>query len=248
MVFVVGLSNMDARSAPVMFQSSETQTSLLELYTSEGCSSCPPAEAWLSRLKASPGLWKDFVPIAFHVDYWDYLGWRDPWASKEFSDRQRAYAEFWRSDSVYTPGLVLNGKEWRTWATYKNGPASTSDRPGVITVKSSDAIHWDVSFSPTKLFNQGYALHAALMASGLRSDVKAGENRGRRLEHDFIVLTLASVTLTNHNGSFGGQFEIAAKDSANAHLALAAWVTQTGRRDPLQATGGWIESHNSVSR
>ncbi len=57
---------------PVQFQSGATQTSLLELYTSEGCSSCPPAEAWLSRLKDSPKLWKDFVPVAFHVDYWDY--------------------------------------------------------------------------------------------------------------------------------------------------------------------------------
>src|SRR3989454_6981340 len=73
-----------AQSTPPTFQSSERQTAVIELYTSEGCSSCPPAETWLSRLKESPGLWKNFVPLAFHVDYWDYLGWRDPWASKSF--------------------------------------------------------------------------------------------------------------------------------------------------------------------
>ena len=104
-----------AQTASITFQSSEAQTALLELYTSEGCSSCPPAESWLSRLKESPGLWKDFVPLAFHVDYWDYLGWRDPWAAREFSERQRAYAQGWRSENVYTPGFVLNGKEWRDW-------------------------------------------------------------------------------------------------------------------------------------
>src|SRR4051794_21790628 len=70
----------------VRFESQERQTTFLELYTSEGCSSCPPAEAWLNQLSKSPVLWKDFVPTAFHVDYWDHLGWRDRWAAKEFSE------------------------------------------------------------------------------------------------------------------------------------------------------------------
>jgi len=95
---------------------------LLELFTSEGCSSCPPAETWLSGLRSAPGLWKEFVPASFHVDYWDYLGWRDPWASKIFSYRQRDYAQSWHSDSIYTPGFVLNGREWRSWSREQNGP------------------------------------------------------------------------------------------------------------------------------
>src|SRR5260370_13373467 len=82
-----------AQSTSLTFQSSGKQTALIELYTSEGCSSCPPAETWLSRLKESPGLWKDFVPLAFHVDYCDYLGLRDPWASQSLADLQRAYPE-----------------------------------------------------------------------------------------------------------------------------------------------------------
>src|SRR6266581_8918944 len=65
-------------AASFEFHSGETRTSFLELYTSEGCSSCPSAEAWLSRLKESSRLWKDLVPVAFHVDSWDYLGWKDP--------------------------------------------------------------------------------------------------------------------------------------------------------------------------
>src|SRR6187401_409142 len=95
--------------------SGSTRASLLELYTSEGCSSCPPAEAWLSSLAASDQLWKDVVPVAFHVDYWDYLGWVDVFAKPEYSERQRDYSVAWKADRVYTPGFVLNGREWRGW-------------------------------------------------------------------------------------------------------------------------------------
>src|SRR5882724_13240893 len=102
-----------ASAAPVIFQSSGRQTAVLELFTSEGCSSCPPAEAWLSKLKGAPGLWHDFVPVAFHVDYWDHLGWKDPFASKEWTARQYHYSAIWKSSSVYTPAFVLDGREWQ---------------------------------------------------------------------------------------------------------------------------------------
>ncbi len=81
------LDGVLANAAPIVFQSSTRQTALLELYTSEGCSSCPPAEAWLSKLKTEPGLWSEFVPVAFHVDYWNNLGWRDKLSSEQFSRR-----------------------------------------------------------------------------------------------------------------------------------------------------------------
>src|SRR5881394_2772067 len=86
---------VNAQHTSFTFQSSGEQVALLELYTSEGCSSCPPAETWLSRLKESPKLWKDFVPVAFHVDYWDYLGWKDPFAAKVYTERQHEYASLW---------------------------------------------------------------------------------------------------------------------------------------------------------
>src|ERR1700756_5656843 len=89
--------------AQVQFQSGPKQVGLLELYTSEGCSSCPAAEDWLTRLRRSASLWKEFAPVAFHVDYWDSLGWKDKWSNAAFTKRQRAYAEAWRSDNIYTP-------------------------------------------------------------------------------------------------------------------------------------------------
>ena len=109
-------SSLRAADSALHFRSGPKQTALVELFTSEGCSSCPPAEAWLNRLGARPGLWSEFVPVALHVNYWDHLGWRDPWAAREFTARQRSYAAAWNSRTIYTPGMVLNGQEWRTWA------------------------------------------------------------------------------------------------------------------------------------
>jgi hypothetical protein len=110
-VLVMLCAAVNAQAADCVFESGPQRTHLLELFTSEGCSSCPPAEAWLSKLKAEPRLWKDFVPIAFHVDYWDRLGWRDPFAAKEWTARQYQYSAVWKSDSVYTPGFVLDAGE-----------------------------------------------------------------------------------------------------------------------------------------
>jgi len=232
---------VNAQNALLTFQSSGKQTALIELYTSEGCSSCPPAETWLSRLKESPGLWKDFVPLAFHVDYWDYLGWRDPWANKSFSDRQRAYAKQWRSESIYTPGFVLNGKEWRDWSARKDGPKSAGVNAGVLTVTSSDTNHWQVSFAPANTGGADYEVHAALLAGGLNSNVKAGENRGHLLRHDFAVLTLATASLVRIGNVAQGEFVLSRPQGAVvSDLAFAVWITPAGRLEPLQATGGWL--------
>src|SRR5258707_11357310 len=98
--FVVTMSISFAAAAlggNTTFESGRTKTHLIELFTSEGCSSCPPAEAWVSKLKDEPRLWRDFVPLAFHVDYWDRLGWRDPFAAKQWTARQYDYSSRWKS-------------------------------------------------------------------------------------------------------------------------------------------------------
>ncbi|TGL59771.1 DUF1223 domain-containing protein [Leptospira ognonensis] len=79
---------------------------LLEIYTSEGCSPCPPADAWISSLKNSEDLWKKVALLSFHVDYWDFTRWKDKFAHKTHGARQRYYANLWHSSTVYTPGIV----------------------------------------------------------------------------------------------------------------------------------------------
>lgn len=232
-------------AAAILFQSTTEQTALLELYTSEGCSSCPPAETWLSRLKESPGLWKNFVPVAFHVDYWAYLGWRDPWATSEFTDRQRAYAGRWHSENIYTPGFVLNGKEWRVWSEQADGPKTSSAKVGVLSVSSNDTNHWRVNFAPANTRGANYEVHAALLAGDLSSHVKAGENRGLHLKHDFVVLTLVKGSLIHDGNVAQAEFYIPKRWNTGC-LALAVWITKAGDVEPLQATGGWIVQPTSA--
>ena len=108
-LLMAAFATATAQGADLVVESKPTRTHLLELFTSEGCSSCPPAEAWLSNLKNEPRLWQDFVPLAFHVDYWDHLGWRDLFASKLWTERQADYSARWKAETVYTPAFVLMG-------------------------------------------------------------------------------------------------------------------------------------------
>ena len=230
-----------ASGEPLHFQSSAKQVSLLELYTSEGCSSCPPAETWLNRLKDSPGLWQTFVPVAFHVDYWNSLGWTDRWSAPEFSERQRAYAQLWRSQNIYTPEFVLNGQEWGTSFGLRGTPSASGVAAGVLEINSTNALRWNVRFVPATATNGSYEIHAALLAGGISSDVKAGENRGRTLPHEFAVVELVQLGVTTSNGVVHGKFILnPARHSSEKILAVAAWVTRAGELTPVQATGGWL--------
>src|ERR1700719_2235176 len=160
-----------AQATDRVFESGNERTHLLELFTSEGCSSCPSAEAWLSKLKAEPRLWKDFVPIAFHVDYWDRLGWRDPFASKEWTARQYQYSENWKSESVYTPGFVLDGREWPG----RSLPAAASEKPGVLKLSIKDQ-RIAAEFVSTDGATKEVELHFATLGFDLKTKVTAGEN------------------------------------------------------------------------
>src|SRR5256885_10643086 len=128
LLFLLVFSSRVPAHADVLFEAGPARVHLLELFTSEGCSSCPPADAWFSKLKQSPGLWHDFVPVAFHVDYWDRLGWRDRFASKEWTSRQQAYAVRGNGDSVYTPEFVLDGNESRQ----REVPGKSSQLAGTL--------------------------------------------------------------------------------------------------------------------
>jgi hypothetical protein len=235
------LLSANVQAGRITFQSAPEQTALLELYTSEGCSSCPPAEAWLSGLQNSPRLWKDFAPVAFHVDYWNYMGWKDAWSDAAFSERQRAYAQLWHSENIYTPEFILNGREWHNWFTGKNGPKSDGRMAGVLTVTSTDTNRWQAVFKPEKISEARYEIHAALLAGGMVSDVQAGENGGRRLNHDFVVVNLVQTGMTASDEGTKGKFILdAPRLNTGKTLALAVWVTRAGELEPLQATGGWL--------
>jgi hypothetical protein len=225
-------------SEPKTFQSDDTKSSLIELFTSEGCSSCPPAEKRLSRLKSNEDLWKKVVPVAFHVDYWDHLGWRDRFAKPEFTSRQQHYAAAWGGDSVYTPGFAVNGKEWRDWFGGNSIPI-TSTKVGVLRVLVGDDGKVSATFVPDSTQPRALALNVALLGNDLESDVRRGENSGRKLLHDFVVLDLIQANMTNESNRWTGLIALPTWTGNDKPSAFAAWITENGI--PVQATGGWLQ-------
>lgn len=224
------------RAAEVTFTSGTNRVSLLELYTSEGCSSCPPAEKWLSGLKKSPGLWRDFVPVAFHVDYWDGLGWPDRFASKEFTQRQYAYATAWNSEQVYTPEFVLNGGEWRRGWSDEVPKAKGS--PGELICTFASETGFTVEFKPASSSTRNLEVWLAELAMEKTVAVKAGENTGRNLTHDFAVLRLRHKPLDGKAMSLNFPTDDTTAD------AIATWVVEGQTLKPIQTVGGLIRGNS----
>ncbi|HEX4343832.1 MAG TPA: DUF1223 domain-containing protein [Verrucomicrobiae bacterium] len=218
------------RGSEVTIQSGPAPVALVELYTSEGCSSCPPAEAWFSRLKNDPALWKTFVPIAFHVNYWDNLGWPDKYASAAFTDRQRNYAAEWKSDRVYTPELVSQGLEGSMYSL----PKAVSGDAGRLRATLNDKRELMVSYTPA-MAGVDWQVHVALLGCDLQTAVKAGENNGETLKHDFVVLAMQSNPLKENEA------HLTLGTAKPGEKAFAVWVTEGDRMTPVQVAGGWLK-------
>jgi hypothetical protein len=179
-----------ARSGPLT-------TALVELYTSEGCDSCPPADRWLQSL-AGRGLAPDLVvPLSLHVDYWDYIGWKDPYAHRRHAERQRKLAQVMRARIVYTPQVLLQGEDFRRWGTsaFDAAVARINARSARASISLAlQAGHPDTLTAEVRAElrdsaqDADAALYLASYENKLVSEVAAGENRGRTLAHDYVVL------------------------------------------------------------
>lgn len=235
-VAIPAISMADAGRAT--FESGVNRVAVIELYTSEGCSSCPPADRWLSQLKSDPRLWEDFVPLAFHVDYWDYIGWRDRFARAEFSQRQRRYAAEGGVPTVYTPGFLKDGTEWRGWLR-TDSPRSDDEPVGALRIRLEGDLA-AVRFRPGANEYGGLVAHVAVLGMGMSSQVRAGENRGRTLRHDFVVLEMASQPMQEEPEGFSVTIPLDEKAMGEGTRALAAWISFPDRQEPIQAVGGFL--------
>jgi hypothetical protein len=199
------------QGAQCVAKSGPNTAALVELYTSEGCSSCPPADRWLSGLSAQGYVPERVVPLALHVDYWDYIGWRDPYAKRVFSQRQRKLTQLQRLALVYTPQVMLQGQDFRGWGTpaFEQALAKINARPAraeialellpagssTLTVRVSAALldtaqPEEAGPKPEEAGPkpEEARLYLAAYENRLESRVSAGENRGRTLSHDHVVL------------------------------------------------------------
>lgn len=225
------------------FSSTTQTTQLIELYTSEGCSSCPPADRWLNKLKNNPDLWSKFIPMAFHVDYWDYIGWKDPFANSQFSARQRQYAREANLSSVYTPGMLLNGREWTAWRRYSDLKLpATSATTGKLSITIDDG-QLSANYQETASQSSELILNIAILGFDVESNVNAGENTGHTFTHDFVVLGFKRIAMKQtDNGIYTSSVDALPELSqSSTKLAISTWVNTESSLTPLQATGGWIE-------
>ena len=225
-------------TATQLFEQSGSVPQLIELYTSEGCSSCPPADRNLQALLNDPTLWTQRIPVAFHVDYWDYIGWKDPYAQPQFKERQYTLKKSGAIDSIYTPGWVVDGKEWKGFFLGQALPAPPSRQGGTLKVEVDDDQQVTVNYqgNQNSASSDTITAHLVLLSFNQTSHVTAGENNGKTLKHDFV----ASQKLQSTKQIPEWRFSLPGSDQST-YKAMVVWLTSSNSPQPLQATGGWLE-------
>jgi hypothetical protein len=237
-----------AGAAPALAGCSATSgtdtAALVELYTSEGCSSCPPADRWLAANFRAGHDAAQAIALAFHVDYWDRLGWKDRFASAQFTARQHDAMRANRGRFVYTPQVLIQGRDFPDWRSRARADAAIASaraqppratialaaqaRPGDVAVQARAAVA-----NPAD--RPGTTLYVALADSGLVSEVKAGENRGERLAHDHVVRALAAAPVGDAGGSLRFDAVLAWPAERGNAPSLVAFVQNARTGDVLQA-------------
>lgn len=240
-VFLVSLFFLSAQilvAQTQYFTSTKERTSIIELFSSEGCNSCPSAEAWVNELKNSPEVFKSFIPMVFHVTYWDRLGWKDIFAQKRFDERQYEYSTLWGKNGVYTPNFVINAKEYRRWFYNKSIPSFERVESGVLKVSLDERFAYLRYASDKKV--PDLIVNIASLGFGYTTKVERGENKGKILVHDFVVLEHKAYRMFSKNGYVTGKFSKPKLVDDEHKKALVVWLSDA-KGEILQAVGGYIE-------
>lgn len=222
---------------------------VVELFTSEGCSSCPPAEHFANQLAALANKTnKRIFPIVYHVDYWNHLGWQDRFGKRIFTDWQREYATHFGSRTVYTPQMIVNG-QWQFVGSHratghrwiKHALRQTSPRALAVCIKTkkhSIQVRYRASHPTTTL-----RIRVSLVERGLASRVTRGENAGRILKGDNIVRSAAQQPLRRQTGNL----TLALPRPFNrAKSALIAYLQHPGTMRIVAATHIDLADHNAT--
>ncbi len=194
---------------PEIDSEENTPFAVVELYTSQGCSSCPPADAILRRI-ASRSKTENLriFPLSFHVDYWNDLGWEDPYSQSAFSQRQRLYAQKFPQTHIYTPQVIINGK-----TVVPGHDENLIQKTIHKELKSKGWEHFELTLQPSEYPDQlivhykisgplpGYSLNLAIIERGLSNPVPRGENGGQTLAHENVVRQFQSISLKEEEGS-----------------------------------------------
>ena len=192
-------------------QSTDPRPHLVELYSSEGCDSCPPAERWMSTLRKHA----DLIGLEFHVDYWDSNDWRDPFSNHAYTVHQQEMAKRGNKGQIYSPQIWLDGHVWNNWP--KGAPPDAVNAPAPplrLSGEATDVLRLKIDADGT---TPAQHLYAAVSESGLSQNVRGGENRGKTLTHDEVVRAFAGPVALPHA-------EIELKIPAKVDVAKASVV------------------------
>lgn len=227
-----------AAAASCSAESGKSRVALLELYTSEGCDSCPPTDQWFSALPQRGYTPQRILALAFHVDYWNYLGWKDPYAQAQFSARQRDASRRNKAKVVYTPQLLLDGVDYRRSLLGEDigRHISKTQMPGAqisMSIDTSPQPRLRARISTAASAAQAYAV---IYENNLATEVAAGENKGKRLRHDFVVRELHGPFAVSAAAPLAID-QIMGRDHAwkTADLHVAVFVQDAGTGAALQA-------------
>ncbi len=232
-LMIVGASATFAQKNECTSTSGLTITPVVELYTSEGCSSCPPADQWASTLKGASASGAAVVQ-AFHVGYWDHLGWADRFAAPSYTQRQRDIAAKNNLRSIYTPQAVLDGQDWPRWG---GTPVGKEPAKASIALKQLGPDQFEAGVTPVAPVSS-WSAYWTVTEHGHNSRVLSGENKGEYLKHDFVVRQLVpagryeAVSVKNANNATPQKLSFRSIAPTPGHprqINLVVFETKTGK-------------------
>ena len=241
-LFVFTSLNAHAQDVTKTVVSPVNRVALLELYTSEGCSSCPPADHFLSNLKEVGISDKQLIPMAFHVTYWDYIGWQDRFAKKQYDQRQRDIAHKSRKNRVYTPQFVLVGSDYRSYSTFNKDinklVAEKASVNLILTMKQKgESLQLELKSDITNSDVKDVGFYFAIIENNLSSNVEDGENEGEILHHDYVVRQLSGPHFQSkpENQKVTKHMVLLDSDWKKQDLSIVAFAENPDTGDVLQA-------------
>jgi len=232
LVCAAAAMHLSANAGPAVCsaQSTATPPRVVELYTSEGCSSCPPADQWLSTLKGRA----DVIALGFHVHYWDRLGWPDRFASEAHTRRQYDIAARQGSRSVYTPQVLVDGRDWRGWPRLPEATPGAMPAPPQLSLSRAADGQVQARIEPQPGATHQLAGYWAVIEHEHMSRVRAGENAGETLRHDHVVRLHRAVPAFAAREGLSSRLDVPPGVPANPRRIVFVVTTPPGER-PLQA-------------
>ncbi len=247
---IIAVATWMARATHVAAQTSTRPVPILvELFTSEGCSSCPPADALLERLdRSQPVAGAELIVLSEHVDYWNYIGWTDPYSSHFYSERQSSYAQRFGRGDVYTPQMVVDGSSEFVGSDARSATQALAEalkapklrvQLSAISVDAAKSVTARVETDalPVSYGSNGAEVYLAIAFSHAESKVSGGENSGRRLTHTGVVRGLLKIGTLRPGQNFSRDVQVKLEPGANPqNVRLIAFIQEPGAGRVVGAT------------